>query len=123
MGFYIKDLYIARVPKYVWHDKLTNPPTIPETSPVIRVTQLSPRFTAVTDGQNGGGSELPADDTVLPPSPITPIVMPHTNFWSPGESFFHSPRNCSSRCRTSSWGDSSGLIFATSAAYSDSDSR
>ncbi len=76
MGFYIKDLYIARVPKFNWHDKLTNPPTIPETSPIIRVAQLSPRLVAVAAGQNGGGAGLPDDDTVLPPSPLTPIVMP-----------------------------------------------
>ena len=77
MGYYIKDLYIQRVPKFRWHDKLTNPPTIPETSPIIRVTALTPAFARVSGG-GGGEVGLPADDTTLTPipTPITPIVMP-----------------------------------------------
>jgi hypothetical protein len=75
MGFYIKDLYVHRVPKFQWHDRLTNPPTIPETSPIIRVAALSPHLAAT-----GGGGEvgLPADETTLwtVPTPITPIVLP-----------------------------------------------
>lgn len=76
MGFYIKDLYVHRVPKFTWHDRLTNPPTVPETSPIIRVAALSPRLATV--GGGGGGTELPADDTTLYtiPTPITPIVFP-----------------------------------------------
>src|SRR6188768_2928154 len=52
MGFYIKDLYVHRVPKFRWHDSLTNPPTIPETSPIIRAAALSPH---VAVGRGGGG--------------------------------------------------------------------
>ena len=52
MGFYIKDLYVHRVPTFDWHDKLTNPPTIPETSPIIRAAALSPH---VVVGGRGGG--------------------------------------------------------------------
>jgi hypothetical protein len=76
MGFYIKDLYVHRVPKFQWHDQLTNPPTIPETSPIIRVAALSPHLAA--SGGRGGEVGLPADDTTLLtiPTPITPIVLP-----------------------------------------------
>jgi hypothetical protein len=80
MGFYIKDLYVRRVPKYQWHDPLTNPPTIPETSPIIRVAALSPKLVDVKTraGGSGGSVFLPADDTTLYtiPTPITPIVIP-----------------------------------------------
>ena len=77
MGFYIDDLYIQRVPKFKWHDKLTNPPTVPETSPIIRMTALSPQLARVSGG-GGGDVALPADDTTLYtiPTPITPIVTP-----------------------------------------------
>ncbi|MEO7069752.1 MAG: hypothetical protein ABI131_04585 [Nostocoides sp.] len=77
MGFYIKDLYVHRIPKVTWHDPLTNPPTIPETSPIIRMSVLSPQLARVARG-SGGGTELPADDTTLYtiPTPITPIVFP-----------------------------------------------
>jgi hypothetical protein len=76
MGFYIKDLYVHRVPKFQWHDQLTNPPTIPETSPIIRMAALSPHLAA--SGGRGGEVGLPADDTTLwtIPTPITPIVFP-----------------------------------------------
>ena len=77
MGFYIKDLYVHRVPKFRWHDPLTNPPTIPETSPIIRAAALSPHI-AVGRGGGGGSVGLPADDNTLYtiPTPITPIVFP-----------------------------------------------
>ncbi len=76
MGFYIKDLYVHRIPKFKWHDPLTNPPTIPETSPIIRSAVLSPHVAQV--GRGGGDVALPADDTTLwtIPSRITPIVTP-----------------------------------------------
>ena len=76
MGFYIKDLYVHRIPKVPWHDPLTNPPTIPETSPIIRTAALSPHVAQV--GRGGGSTALPADDTTLwtIPTPITPIVTP-----------------------------------------------
>lgn len=81
MGFYVKDLYVQRVPKFQWHDKLTNPPTVPETSPIIRVAALSPQLAEVQvrAGSNGGGGVfLPADDNTYYtiPSSITPIVSP-----------------------------------------------
>src|SRR4051794_14111682 len=60
MGFYIKDLYVHRVPKFDWHDKLTNPPTVPETSPIIQVAALSPHLEV--EGRGGGLVGLPADD-------------------------------------------------------------
>ena len=63
MGFYVKDLYVQRVPKFQWHDKLTNPPTIPETSPIIEIAALSPQIAQVRAGGGGGGVFLPADDT------------------------------------------------------------
>lgn len=77
MGFYVKDLYVQRVPKFPWHDKLTNPPTVPETSPIIRVAALSPQIAQV-QARGGGGVFLPADDTTLYtiPTSITPIVTP-----------------------------------------------
>ena len=59
MGFYVKDLYVQRVPKFQWHDKLTNPPTIPETSPIIEIAALSPQIAQVRAG-GGGGGVLPA---------------------------------------------------------------
>ena len=76
MGFYIKDLYVHRIPKFKWHDPLTNPPTIPETSPIIRTAVLSPHVAQV--GRGGGDVALPADETTLwtIPSRITPIVTP-----------------------------------------------
>ena len=81
MGFYVKDLYVQRVPKFQWHDKLTNPPTIPETSPIIRVAALSPQIAEAhtqAGGGGGGGVFLPADDTTFYtiPTSITPIVFP-----------------------------------------------
>ncbi|MGA4670236.1 hypothetical protein ACPCG0_10660 [Propionibacteriaceae bacterium Y1923] len=77
MGYYIKDLYVERVPKFRWHDKLTNPPTIPETSPIIKVAALTPALGRYNSG-GGDGTALPADDTTLYtiPTPITPIVTP-----------------------------------------------
>ena len=77
MGFYVKDLYVQRVPKFPWHDKLTNPPTVPETSPIIRVAALSPQIAHV-QARGGGSVFLPADDTTLYtiPTSITPIVTP-----------------------------------------------
>ena len=77
MGFYVKDLYVQRVPKFQWHDKLTNPPTIPETSPIIEIAALSPQIAQVRGG-GGGGVFLPADDTTLYtiPSWLSPIVHP-----------------------------------------------
>ncbi|MDM7832339.1 hypothetical protein [Cellulomonas edaphi] len=81
MGFYVKDLYVRRVPKWKWHDPLTNPPTVPETSPIIRIAALSPQIADIqtrASGGGGGGVFLPADDTTLYtiPTPITPIVFP-----------------------------------------------
>ena len=78
MGFYVKDLYVQRVPKFQWHDKLTNPPTIPETSPIIEIAALSPQIAQVRAGGGGGGVFLPSDDTTLYtiPSWLTPIVHP-----------------------------------------------
>ena len=79
MGFYIKDLYVQRVPKFQWHDKLTNPPTIPETSPIIEIAALSPQIAQVRAGGGGGGGVfLPADDTTMYtiPSWLSPIVHP-----------------------------------------------
>ena len=79
MGFYVKDLYVQRVPKYQWHDRLTNPPTVPETSPIIRIAALSPQLADVRARSGGGGTVfLPADDTTLYtiPTSITPIVSP-----------------------------------------------
>jgi hypothetical protein len=80
MGFYVKDLYVRRVPKFQWHDKLTNPPTIPETSPIIRVAALSPQIAEVQvrAANGGGGVFLPADDNTFYtiPTSITPIVSP-----------------------------------------------
>lgn len=76
MGFYIKDLYVHRVPTFDWHDKLTNPPTIPETSPIIRAAALSPHV--VVGGRGGGEVGMPADENTLwtIPTPITPVVFP-----------------------------------------------
>jgi len=80
MGFYIKDLYVHRIPKFKWHDPLTNPPTIPETSPIIRSAVLSPHVAQVVRGGGGGGGDvgLPADDQTLwtIPSRWTPVVSP-----------------------------------------------
>ena len=78
MGFYVKDLYVQRVPKFQWHDKLTNPPTIPETSPIIEIAALSPQIAQVRAGGGGGGVFLPADDTTFYtiPSWLTPVVNP-----------------------------------------------
>lgn len=97
MGFYVKDLYIdgGALRRTAWrdlfHDPLTNPHTVPETSPAIAVAALSPAVAEATGRLRAGdlrGAEqvalavggaalsayLPADDTVLPPSPITPIA-------------------------------------------------
>ena len=79
MGFYIKDLYVHRVPQFRWHDKLTNPPTIPETSPIIRAAALSPHVVVGGRGGQGGGEVgLPSDENTLwtIPTPITPVVFP-----------------------------------------------
>ncbi|MET0787648.1 MAG: hypothetical protein ABWY33_00280, partial [Cellulomonas sp.] len=67
MGFYVKDLYVQRVPKFQWHDKLTNPPTVPETSPIIQIAALSPQIAEVQvrAGGGGGGVFLPADDNTV----------------------------------------------------------
>ena len=80
MGFYVKDLYVQRVPKWQWHDKLTNPPTVPETSPIIRVAALSPQLAEVQQRAGGGGGAvfLPSDENTLYTIPtwLTPVVMP-----------------------------------------------
>ncbi|GEK20188.1 hypothetical protein [Cellulomonas xylanilytica] len=78
MGFYVKDLYVQRVPKFRWHDKLTNPPTVPETSPIIEIAALSPQIAQVRAAGGGGGAFLPADDMTLytVPSWLTPIINP-----------------------------------------------
>ncbi len=79
MGFYVKDLYVQRVPKFRWHDKLTNPPTVPETSPIIEIAALSPQIAQVRAAGGGGGAFLPADDMTLytVPSWLTPIINRH----------------------------------------------
>ena len=100
MGYYIKELYIdddvlRRVP-LTWHDPLTNPPTIPETSPIISVAKISPAVAEFTGALRQGHAvpveavdrvamevgqlalataALPADDTVPVPTPITPIAL------------------------------------------------
>jgi len=98
MGFYIKDLYVdvASARRSTWrsllHDPLTNPPTIPETSPAIAVAALSPVLEQAAGRLRAGdlhGVEevargigiaalsvyLPADDGELPPSRISPIAV------------------------------------------------
>jgi hypothetical protein len=77
MGFFVKDVFVQRVPKFTWHDPLTNPPTIPETSPIIQVAALSPNVAAVRAGGRGGAA-LPADDNTLVDVPtwLTPIISP-----------------------------------------------
>lgn len=77
MGFFVKDLFVQRVPKFTWHDPLTNPPTVPETSPIIQVAALSPNI-AVAGRAAGGGAGLPADDNTLVDVPtwLTPIISP-----------------------------------------------
>ena len=80
MGFFIKDLFITETAKFQWHDKLTNPPTVPETSPIIKIAAMTPQVVRVQAGAggNGGSAGLPADDTTLQhiPTPVTPIVVP-----------------------------------------------
>lgn len=75
-GFYIEDLYVYRVPKFRWHDKLTNPPTIPETSPIIRTAALSPAIARAGGGGGEVGMPDPENTMVTIPTPITPIVTP-----------------------------------------------
>ena len=77
MGFFVKDLFVQRVPKFTWRDPLTNPPTIPETSPIIQVAALSPNVAVARRGA-GGGAALPADDNTLftVPSWLSPIIAP-----------------------------------------------
>ena len=77
MGFFVKDLFVQRVPKFTWRDPLTNPPTIPETSPIIQVAALSPNVAVARRGA-GGGAALPADDNTLVTVPtwLSPIIVP-----------------------------------------------
>lgn len=77
MGFFVKDVFVQRVPKFTWHDPLTNPPTIPETSPIIQVAALSPNI-AVAGRTGAGSAGLPADDNTLVDVPtwLTPIISP-----------------------------------------------
>ena len=67
MGFYVRDLYLdsARFHRItltdiITHDPLTNPPTVPETSPILAVAQLSPQIAefagAVKAGHVGQGA-------------------------------------------------------------------
>lgn len=98
MGFYLKDLYVdvGALRRTAWrdlfHDPLTNPHTVPETSPAIAVAALSPAIAGATGrvlaGDLRGVEEvamgigvaamsayLPAfDDGVAPPSRISPIA-------------------------------------------------
>ena len=78
MGFFVKDLFVQRVPKFTWRDPLTNPPTIPETSPIIQVAALSPNVAVARRGGWGGAANLPADDNTLftVPSWLSPIITP-----------------------------------------------
>jgi hypothetical protein len=102
MPYLIRDVVLARI--YI-HDKLTNPPTVPETSPIFVAANLSPQLQKVAhmaskqlDHANaasyfdqvaldvgrqmvagvmgtGGGTSLPADDGTPVPSPWTPIAV------------------------------------------------
>ena len=76
MGFFVKDLFVQRVPKFTWRDPLTNPPTIPETSPIIQVAALSPNVAVARRG--AAGAALPADENTLVnvPSWLSPIIAP-----------------------------------------------
>lgn len=78
MGFYIKDLYVHQVPKFSWHDRLTNPPTVPETSPIIQVAAFSPRLEVYRLAGRGGEVGLPADDNTVYTIPTwwTPVIEP-----------------------------------------------
>ena len=77
MGFFVKDLFVQRVPKFTWRDPLTNPPTIPETSPIIQVAALSPNVAVARRGA-GGAVARPADENTLftVPSWLSPIIAP-----------------------------------------------
>lgn len=55
MGFYIKDLYVSSE-RWRLHDPLTNPPTIPETSPVFVAAKYLRELTAVQRGRVATGS-------------------------------------------------------------------
>jgi hypothetical protein len=62
MGFYIKDLYVSSAR---WHDPLTNPPTVPETSPVLVAAKY---HTAVVRAVEAGGVARGGQvATLLPP--------------------------------------------------------
>ncbi len=103
MGFYVRDLYLdssrfrrVKLTDLITHDPLTNPPTVPETSPIVVVAQLSPRIAefagAVAAGRIAsaevhefvnmvGGAAVsaylyPDPDGTGPgvPTPITPIA-------------------------------------------------
>lgn len=61
MGFYVRDLYLdsARfrritVTDIITHDPLTNPPTIPETSPILVVAKLTPQIAEFTGAVKAG---------------------------------------------------------------------
>jgi hypothetical protein len=66
MGFYIKDLYVNAA---TWppHDPLTNPPTVPETTPWVLVAAKL-RDVAVQNGQAG---DLDEQHTTAPTVPTT----------------------------------------------------
>ena len=62
MGFYVRDLYLdssrfrrVTLTDLITHDPLTNPPTIPETSPILVVAQLSPQIAEFTGAVKAGG--------------------------------------------------------------------
>jgi len=55
MGFYVKDIYVSSN-RWRLHDPLTNPPTIPETSPVFVAAKYLQELTAVQRGRVAGGA-------------------------------------------------------------------
>jgi hypothetical protein len=90
MGFYVKDMYISST-RWRPHDPLTNPPTIPETSPVFvaakYLTVLQRGRVAGGGGQagypnpEGGGTEYPTWTvptylTLTTLTTTTPVIDP-----------------------------------------------
>jgi hypothetical protein len=90
MGFYVKDIYVSSN-RWRLHDPLTNPPTIPETSPVFVAAKYLQELTAVQRGRvaadtagragfpnpdgDGGGVEYP---TWTVPTYMTTILTTTT---------------------------------------------
>ncbi len=86
MGFYIKDLYVSSA-KWRPHDPLTNPPTVPETSPVFFAAKYLRDIIVV--GGRGNAMPNPDDDSFTRWTRFTTWPTPTPTPWAELSTVIH----------------------------------